>query len=121
MHATCVFADFPGRWEDHGPMTKEQAVYAATLNLIGSDVLDPAADAGLADALGREARNAAHSTGPHIDCAQDGCWWTTPYGTRTDGDHFADLWEHMITRHGFDIRLAELPALRAWNRRTVAA
>jgi hypothetical protein len=42
-------------------MTKEETVYAATLNLIGSDVLDPAGDADLVASLGDERRAAAHS------------------------------------------------------------
>lgn len=98
-------------------MTKEQAAYAATLNLIGSDVLDsrPGSwDGILVDTLGRARRTAAHSTGPHVDCPY--CYWTTPYGGPVDGEHFADLWEHLIIRHGKDVRAAEDPARIAWNR-----
>ena len=98
-------------------MTKEQAAYADTLNLIGSDVLDPnpyGADALLVDTLGRERRAALHSTGPHVDCSY--CWWTIPCAGRDDGDHFADLWEHLITRHGIDTWVAAAPAQVAWIR-----
>ncbi|MGY5634156.1 hypothetical protein ACW7N6_38085 [Streptomyces sp. UC1A3] len=31
-----------------------------------------------------------------------------------DGEHFADLWEHLIIRHGADPRLADEPARVAW-------
>jgi hypothetical protein len=98
-------------------MTKEQLVYADTLNLIGSGVLDPdpwGEDGLLADTLGRQRRLAAHSTGPHVDCPH--CWWTTPYGGPDDGEHFADLWEHLITRHGIDTWVAAAPAQAAWTR-----
>jgi hypothetical protein len=98
-------------------MTKEETAYADTLNLIGSDVLDPSPegrDWELVDALGRERRLAAHSTGPHADCAY--CYWTVPYNGATDGEHFADLWEHLIIRHGFDVRVAFSPAQLAWTR-----
>lgn len=117
MHVTCVFADSRTRWEDPGPMTKEETAYAATLNLLGSDVLDPSpesTDSLLVETLGEARRRAAHSTGPHADCPN--CCWTVPCTGLLDGEHFADLWEHLITRHGFDPRLAEAPALGAWDR-----
>jgi hypothetical protein len=97
-------------------MTKEETVYAATLNLLGSDVLDPnpEGDEVLTDALGQERRLALHSTGPHADCPH--CWWTIPCGGAKDGEHFADLWEHLITRHGEDPRYADEPARKAWAR-----
>lgn len=97
-------------------MTKEQTAYADTLNLIGSDVLDPrpeSLDGLLVDTLGRERRLAAHSTGPHADCPR--CWWTVPCGGKSDGEHFADLWEHLIARHGADPRYADEPAREAWT------
>ena len=96
-------------------MTKEQTAYADTLNLIGSDVLDPnpkGEDGLLVDTLGRERRLAAHSTGPHVDCPH--CWWTTPCGGLLDGEHFADLWEHLIVRHGMETWIAAAPAQMAW-------
>lgn len=98
-------------------MTKEQTAYAATLNLIGSDVLDPSpegTDWDLVDTLGQERRLAAHSTGPHADCPH--CWWTIPCNGALDGDHFLALWEHLITRHGVDVWLATAPAREAWER-----
>lgn len=97
-------------------MTKEQVAYAATLNILGSDVLDPVRDEALTDTLARERRTAAHSTGPHVDCPREGCYWTTPYGGPGDGEHYADLWEHLIARHGLDVRNAEVPATYAWRR-----
>lgn len=95
-------------------MTKESAAYAAALNLIGTCVLHPRADAELADTLGRLRRAAAHSTGPHVDCPS--CWWTVPCGGTDDGEHFADLWEHLIARHEVEPPYAEFPARSAWNR-----
>jgi hypothetical protein len=97
-------------------MTKEETAYAATLNLLGSDVLDPVEDCDLADTLGRERRRAIHSTGPCVDCPRKDCYWTTPYGGQDDNEHFADLWEHLIAVHKYDVRNAEDPAQRAWNR-----
>lgn len=96
-------------------MTKEETAYAATLNLLGSDVLDPrpeGTDWKLVDTLGRERRLAAHSTGPHADCPH--CYWTIPCGGPADDEHFADLWEHLITRHEVDIRYADDFAREAW-------
>lgn len=98
-------------------MTKEEIAYAALLNLIGSAVLNPSVPDGdweLMDTLGQERRRAAHSTGPHADCPH--CWWTIPCGGPKDDEHFADLWEHLITRHGADIRYADEPARKAWAR-----
>lgn len=115
MHVTCVFADSHTRWEDHGLMTKEQAVYADTLNLLGSDILDPVRDFTLVDTLAASRRRAALPTGPHADCPSEGCHWTTPYGGVTDGEHFADLWEHMIVHHRVDVRQAEDYVSRAWR------
>lgn len=96
-------------------MTKEETAYADTLNLLGSDVLDPGPkglDWELVDTLGRERRLAAHSTGPHADCPH--CWWTVPCAGPVDGEHFADLWEHLITRHGIDTWTAAAPAQIVW-------
>jgi hypothetical protein len=31
-----------------------------------------------------------------------------------DGEHFADLWEHLITRHGIDTWTAAAPAQIVW-------
>jgi hypothetical protein len=117
MRMKCGFADSHTRWEDHGLMTKEEEAYASTLNLIGSDVLDPSPGSTgweLADALGRERRLAAHSTGPHVDCPH--CYWTTPYCGPADNEHFADLWDHLVARHGCDARYADEPARVAWAR-----
>lgn len=97
-------------------MTKEQAVYAATLELIGSDILDPSPagrDFDLAHTLAQARRRALHSTGPHVDCPK--CYWTAPCNGLTDGEHFADLWEHLIARHGIDVRQAEDVARPAWK------
>lgn len=96
-------------------MTTEETAYADTLNFVGSDVLDPSpegTDWELVDALGRERRLAAHSTGPHADCPH--CWWTVPCDGLADGEHFADLWEHLITRHGIDTWVAAAPAQMVW-------
>ncbi|MER7487944.1 hypothetical protein ABTY20_18955 [Streptomyces sp. NPDC126497] len=100
-------------------MTKEEAAYAATLNLLGSDVLDPrpeGPDAELVATLAEARRRAAHSTGPHVDCPY--CFWTVRCdGTDEDqGEHFADLWEHLIARHGADPRFADDTARKAWSR-----
>ncbi len=97
-------------------MTKEETAYADTLNLLGSDVLDPRPESDwlLVDTLGRERRLAAHSTGPHVDCPN--CWWTAPCDGLTDGEHFADLWEHLIVRHGLETWIAAAPAHTAWTR-----
>lgn len=98
-------------------MTEEQAVYAATLNLLGSDVLDPSpesTDSLLVETLGEARRRAVHSAGPAADCPQ--CLWTVRCGGPDDGEHFADLWEHLITEHGIDPRWADEPARKAWER-----
>jgi hypothetical protein len=98
-------------------MTKELAVYADTLNLLGSDVLDPSPtgpDWELTDVLGRLRRRAVRLTGPHASCPH--CRWATPCAGPGDGEHFADLWEHLIVHHGVDIRYADEPARKAWNR-----
>jgi hypothetical protein len=91
-------------------MTTEQTAYGAALNLFGSDV----DDVELVDYLGRLRRAAAHSTGPHADCPS--CWWTVRCDGLGDGEHFADLWEHLIARHGADPRFADEPARIAWDR-----
>lgn len=98
-------------------MTTEEIAYGAALNLLGCAVLDPrpeGTDWELADTLGRMRRRAAHSTGPHADCPH--CWWTVRCTGPGDGEHFADLWEHLITHHGADPRYADEPARKAWDR-----
>ncbi|WP_030248222.1 hypothetical protein [Streptomyces sp. NRRL S-455] len=92
-------------------MTKEQAAYAAALNRVGSDVED-----GLlfSETLGRWSATPRAATGPHVDCPH--CWWTTPCGGPDDGEHFADLWEHLIARHGIDTWVAAALAQTAWVR-----
>lgn len=95
-------------------MTEEQAAYGAALNLIGTGALDPCEDAELEDTLGCLRRAAAHSAGPQADCPS--CHWTVPCDGREDGEHFADLWDHLITRHGTDPRWADEPARKAWAR-----
>lgn len=98
-------------------MTKEQAAYAAALNLIGSGVLDTFDDAPLRltlDDLRYEALASAMPPGPKVRCPK--CPTPFAYGGPTDGEHFADLWEHLITRHNYDPRNAEDPAQRAWSR-----
>ena len=98
-------------------MTTEETAYADMLNLLGSDVLDPrpeGPDEALVDMLGAARRRAAHSTGPHADCPS--CYWSVRCAGPDDGEHFADLWEHLITRHGADPRFADEPARVAWSR-----
>lgn len=116
MRMKCGFADPHTRWEDPGLMTKEQAAYAAALNLIGTGVLDWTADGSLVLTLGNlrfEALASAMPPGPKVRCRR--CPTPFPYGGPLDGQHFADLWEHMIIKHGCDPREAELPARSAWN------
>lgn len=95
-------------------MTKEQAAYADTLNLLGSSVPDPVEDVVLVTTLAGERYAALHPDEPHVHCPH--CWWTTPYGGAVDGEHFLALWEHLITRHEVDVWLATAPARDAWDR-----
>lgn len=92
-------------------MTKEEAAYADALNLIGSGVLSPDTDIALMDTLGKM-RVQAGLTRPYVRCLY--CQDTVPYDGAADGEHFADLWEHMIARHGFKTWVAEGPARNAW-------
>lgn len=97
-------------------MTKEQAAYAAALNLLGSGIPDPDADALLRLTLGDLRYDALASempAGPKVRCPR--CPTPFLYDGPTDGEHFAELWEHLITRHHYDARNAEDPALVAWR------
>lgn len=96
-------------------MTKAQLAYADTLNLFGSDIPDPYVDAVVVDTLAAERRLAAHSTGPHADCPKDGCYWTTPYNGWDDGEHFADMWEHLISEHHTEARAADSYVRISWR------
>ena len=51
--------------------------------------------------------------GPKVRCPR--CAQPFAYDGPTDGEHFAELWDHLIVRHRFDNRNAEDPAQRAWN------
>lgn len=99
-------------------MTKEETAYAAALNLLGSGiVLGSVDDAPLrltVEDLRFEALASDMPPGPKVRCPY--CPTPFAYGGPTDGEHFADLWEHLITRHGVDPRSAEDPAQRAWSR-----
>jgi hypothetical protein len=100
-------------------MTKEETAYAATLNLLGTGVvLDPDSikDEPLRRTLGNlryEALASVMPPGPKVRCPR--CAVPFAYGGPTDGEHFADLWEHLITQHRFDPRAAEDPARIAWK------
>lgn len=97
-------------------MTKEEAAYAAALNLIGTGALDGAADGPLILALEHLRFEALASTmppGPKVRCPR--CPQPFPYGGPTDGEHFADLWEHLIVSHRIGVRAAEGPAEHAWH------
>lgn len=93
-------------------MTKEEETYVSTLNLLGTVVLDPEEDWHLIYDLGQMRRTAAHSAGPCVDCRD--CFWTTPYGGPMDGEHFADLWEHLIKRHRVETWMADTVARNVW-------
>jgi hypothetical protein len=51
-------------------MTKEELVYAATLNLLGSDVPDPVEDRLTVDTVARLREAAEDSTRPHCPARQ---------------------------------------------------
>ena len=98
-------------------MTKEETAYAETLNLLGSDLPAPTRDAPLIRTLGDlrfEALASAMPPGPKVRCHY--CPEPFPYDGPAGGEHFADLWEHLITRHRVDPRAAEGPAQYAWGR-----
>lgn len=100
-------------------MTKEETAYADMLNLLGSGiVLDPDSfeDAPLRLFLGDlrfEALASVMPPGPKVRCPK--CPQPFLYDGPMDGEHFADLWVHLITRHHVDVRAAEDPAQRAWD------
>jgi hypothetical protein len=94
-------------------MTKEQAVYAATLELLGSVVLDPTEDAYLVDTLGREHRAADHSDHSCVDCPR--CWATVRYDGPADVVHYAELAIHLTTAHNADAWDADAEATKAWS------
>lgn len=98
-------------------MTKEEIAYAAALNVLGTGVVLGSADdtpllLTLED-LRYEALASVMPPGPKVRCPR--CPTPFPYGGPLDGEHFADLWEHMINVHRVDVRQAELPAQSAWN------
>lgn len=99
-------------------MTKEETAYADTLNLLGSgDVLGSVDDTPLrltVEDLRYEALASTMPPGPKVRCPR--CPTPFAYDGPTDGEHFADLWEHLISRHHYDPRNAEDPAQRAWSR-----
>lgn len=98
-------------------MTKEDTAYADTLNLLGTGaVLDLIDDAHLRltlEDLRYEALASHLPPGPKVRCPK--CPQPFSYGGPLDGEHFADLWAHLIARHGYDPRNAEDPAQRAWD------
>lgn len=98
-------------------MTKEETAYAAALNLFGTGVVFDSVDDSrllqtLAD-LRYDALASAMPPGPKVRCPR--CPTPFPYGGPTDGEHFADLWDHLAAVHRYDPRQAELPAQRAWD------
>jgi hypothetical protein len=98
-------------------MTKEELAYTATLNLIGSDVLGSTEDTPLRltlEDLRFEALASAMPAGPKVRCLR--CPTPFLYDGPAGGEHFADLWEHMIIKHGSDLRQAEWSVQSAWNR-----
>ena len=98
-------------------MTKEETAYAAALNLLGSDVSGPVDDEPLRLTLGDlrfEALASVMPPGPKVRCPR--CAQPFPYGGPADGEHFADLWDHLAGVHRYDPRMAELPARDAWSR-----
>lgn len=95
-------------------MTKEETAYAATLNLIGSDVLDPAEDGYLLALLGQEHRAADHSNHSCVDCPR--CYATVRYDGPADATHYAELAVHLTTAHSVDAWTADAEASAAWSR-----
>lgn len=95
-------------------MTKEEAVYAATLNLIGSDVPDPVREPDLAGVLDRLHARAETSAARHVVCP--GCPREFVYDGPVSGEHFAEMWDHMIVSHGIRPQAAALPVQHAWER-----
>lgn len=101
-------------------MTKEETAYADTLNLLGSDLMDPDSNLDVIHALDNERRAAEASVPRCVGCAL--CSFTVPYEGPTDGEHYADLWEHLIARHRIDADGASAPADWYWSRpRAVSA
>ena len=95
-------------------MTKEQAAYAATLNLIGSDVLDPRADADLIVTLWDKHRAADNSTGPSVVLCPR-CSHLVPFDGPQDAEHYADLCVHLSSRHDEDAWTADAEATTVWT------
>lgn len=94
-------------------MTKEDDVYIGTLNLLGTVLPDPARDYDVENAVARERGRAANSVRGYVQCPF--CSGTVPYDGPLDGEHFADLWEHLISRHEVEAFVAHCPALDAWE------
>lgn len=99
-------------------MTKEETAWAATLNLIGSDVLDGHEDAELISTLNREHGLADNSTGPNVILCPR-CSHPIPFDGPQDAEHYAELAIHLSSRHDEDAWTADAEATTAWNR-TVA-
>ena len=94
-------------------MTKEQVAYAATLNLLGSAVLDPRKDRPTLDAVARLREAAEDSTLPRVHCGH--CPALFARGGPRDGEHFADLWEHLIAAHHIEPHMATDVARLVWG------
>ncbi|MFH8805313.1 hypothetical protein ACH4F6_38195 [Streptomyces sp. NPDC017936] len=93
-------------------MTKEEAAYAATLNLFGSDIVAPQSPT--ADTL-RGLRRAAGLSVGIAYCPSLGCTEPFPHGGPVDGEGFARLWEHLITAHDYSVNAASNAARYAWG------
>lgn len=97
-------------------MTKEQTAYGAALNLFGTgtvpgDLTDGPLLLTLGD-LRYDALASAMPPGPKVRCPR--CPKPFAYDGPTDGEHFAELWDHLIGRHHVDPRAADGFAQYAW-------
>jgi hypothetical protein len=98
-------------------MTKEELAYADALNIFGSDIAAPF-EAVTQEAVLYGLRDAAYRSAGLARCTY--CPQTFPTGGPDDGEHFADLWEHLITAHGRHVEIAHYPARTAWGLESAA-
>ena len=99
-------------------MTKEETAYADALNLLGTGFTPISSDdvpllLTLED-LRFEALASTMPPGPKVRCPR--CPQPFAYNGPLDGEHFAELWDHLGAVHHYDPRQAELPAKSAWSR-----
>ncbi|MGW2213250.1 hypothetical protein [Streptomyces sp. NPDC001781] len=98
-------------------MTTEQIAYYATLNLLGTGFTPVSVDDAplmlTLEDLRFRALASAMPPGPKVRCTY--CSQPFAYDGPTDGEHFAELWEHLIVVHHRQIPSADGLARMAWH------